>query len=224
MSYYDNPDPNLIAFLTPPPIMAYDCLAEKTISLPANRARRVVPGTAPGTSARARANPYETPPPEGDQIPGEIFGDQPRLELRFDTPPRSGPAFIIGTASDCDIVLTREESPGRQARGLSRHHCSISFDSRGRLVLRDLSSGQTTRVTAGGNELEKQRDGTWFIAGHETVEGAEILVQLIPRMEFEIRSPNIVEGAYAENIRLFRESRARLDAYPTPPVPLVVVL
>ncbi|POR36867.1 Serine/threonine-protein kinase RAD53 [Tolypocladium paradoxum] len=209
MSYRHDDDSNLIAFLTGPLVVSTHCLAEQTIALPANRARRVVPGTAPGTPGRALVNPYGTPPRESEHLLSE---DRPRLELRFDTPPKSGQAFILGTAADCDIVLPREESPGQPARGLSRHHCAISFDSRGYLVLRDLSSNQTTAVIIEGTEREKRRDGTWIIGGHETTIGLTVMVQLHPRMRFVIWSPNWPSGAYAENIRLFKQSRSRVHA------------
>jgi len=85
---------------------------------------------------------------------------------------------VLGTDRNrCDIVLPK-------LRGISRRHCSLTFDAERRLVLRDFSSAGTI-VTYDGKGRETRRHFTWILS-EEGVKWASKTIVEIQKIAFQV--------------------------------------
>ena len=103
--------------------------------------------------------------PDGKSVPSNIEEDETWQSISFDQPPRNVQSgFTFGTDPDeCDFVLIDRYEVGRSAA--TRQHFSITFDEKGRLVLKNHS--QTT-LAVGQNyqhENEFRHDFLWILFG-----------------------------------------------------------
>ena len=185
-------DPDLIACLYP--FGEYAERSLEAIELPDNAARytdAVLPLPKGLCNSRETS---EEPDDDGDgdgddnkDAPSHDY--RPKLQLRFGQNRKYRAGFTIGTSSRCDIRLPTFSD----VKGLSSIQCAISFDSEGRLVLRDLRDpkrrGDGTAVTYDSQGGEKRRGFTWILGGHRALDNTEIVILFHNKIQFLIVVP-----------------------------------
>jgi hypothetical protein len=127
------------------------------------------------------------------------------LRFTFSNRPEGGPGFIFGKSEHCDIVLPN-------LTGIKRYHCCLTFDDKGRLVVKDLESRDRksragTIVTYDGDGRSPRRNFSWIIGGHEVPTSKEkILIEFRENLKFQIVvcQHNLHQDAYRQNIDQFR--------------------
>lgn len=127
-----------------------------------------------------------------DDDDDDDFTSYPGLQLTFNSGPKAGQGFMIGTDRDCcDIVLPRLNK-------ISRRHCCLTFDAERRLILRDLSTNGTTVeydgqggqkrriiITYDDKGQEKRHHFAWILSGSRVQEVKKIVIQ-IEEIKFRI--------------------------------------
>ena len=178
-------DPNLIACLYP---ADGNEAALAVIRMHKGSARYITPqgGTKPEPEHGSRASTISR---EDD---GDLPQSYPGLQLTFNHGPKVGQEFVLGTDKNCcDVFLPK-------VREISRRYCCLTFDAKGRLILRDLSKhgvvviydGQggekrRTIVTYNDQGQEKRYYFTWILSGSEASEVRKIVVE-IERIRFQV--------------------------------------
>lgn len=202
-------DPNLIALLYPAGKSHILANESRTISMPENASRRVEP---------LREDRTRPPSPLTDDGDGDGDGDgvgvdnyntnsnhkknnnsrktnqrayeyMPCLKIKFDDQRKHRIGLVFGTSSTADIVLPMRDS----LEGLAALQCALTFDDRGRLILRDLQGPggrkkkHGTAVTYDGQGGEKRLNSTWILGGDEfTHENRSINIEFHENLIFEI--------------------------------------
>jgi hypothetical protein len=147
----------------------------------------------PQTDARSDLRSRESTAPLDDEKDQAIDATSyPRLQLDFDTEPKSNHGLMMGTDPSCDVVLPR-------LRKISQRHCYLTFDAERRLVLRDCSThGTIVKYDGKGGELrrnfmirntegrELHHNFTWTLSGHEFPRNTRKIVIEIPGISFQI--------------------------------------
>jgi len=111
-----------------------------------------------------------------DNIPTDT--SYPRFQLTFNPGPKAGQGLVLGTDSNCDIVLP-------QLSKISRRHCALTFDASRRLILRDFSHhGTIVEYNDKGEEL--RRHFTWIIGGHRVPRDTKKIAIGIQGIKFQI--------------------------------------
>jgi len=111
-----------------------------------------------------------------DNIPTDT--SYPRFQLTFNPGPKAGQGLVLGTDSNCDIVLP-------QLSKISRRHCALTFDASRRLILRDFSHhGTIVEYNDKGGEL--RRHFTWIIGGHRVPRDTKKIAIGIQGIKFQI--------------------------------------
>jgi hypothetical protein len=128
------------------------------------------------------------------------------LQLRFDDWRKNQVGFVFGTCPSCDIVLPRRDS----LKGLPPRQCAITFDDRGRLLVRDLQDRNKgkggTAVHYGEQEGQKRRDFSWIVSGHAfTAENTPIVLVLHKNLKFQlvVTRHDIGSAQYQQNVARF---------------------
>lgn len=191
-------DPNTIAFLCIGPQDSQD-YAKKAINDPANSSRR----NAGLLESPSPINSRERRSPSSVLDETELCLYAPSLELRFDRRPRNGVGFLLGTDPRCDIVLP-EARPSQRP-----FQCVITFDSEGRLILRDLglqrSKSSGTWVTYNGEGGERRQGFTWILADVELGKKKPV-IHISQLLQFRIiATQHIHEDWYQEQVAEFRD-------------------
>lgn len=128
--------------------------------------------------------------------------EYPGLQLSFNRGPKAGQGFMIGTDGNrCDIVLPKLSM-------ISRRHCSLTFDAKRRLILRDFSRHGTT-VTYDGKGGEKRHHFPWILSGENAGEVKEIVIK-IQTIEFKIQvcKHETHPSLYIDNVNRFLQANA----------------
>ncbi|TKA28280.1 hypothetical protein B0A54_17131 [Friedmanniomyces endolithicus] len=137
-----------------------------------------------------------------DEVEKETVGGK-GLQLTFTHGPKAGHGFKIGTdPNNCDIVIPL-------LKGISRCHCSLTFDEERRLILRDCSSNGTV-VTYDGKGGQKRRHFTWILSGHEVPNDARsVVIRLHTALQLQIvvAKPTFPH-VYSENVDEFLQETA----------------
>ena len=147
------------------------------------------------------------PPDDSKDVDGARLYRGRGLQLTFTVGPKASPGFVFGTdANRCDIVLP-------PLKGISRHHCYLTFDVDQRLILRDISS-YGTAVEYNGRGGEKRRHFTWVLGGDRLpAKSDSIVIKLHRSLSFRIvvAKPTYYE-IYSENVDQFLEDTALTDS------------
>ncbi|KND88015.1 Serine/threonine-protein kinase RAD53, partial [Tolypocladium ophioglossoides CBS 100239] len=197
-----------IALPAPRPFQS-DNFALWTIQCPANRALRVDPRptrrtTPKRSSRRDRSERRGTSPLEDGERRSFDATLDPYLELCFDQKRNSRHGIVLGTAQDCDVRIPEADDCGRPVKGVSRHHCAITFDRYNGLIIKDFSTNGTI-VWYGKQGGQRRRNFTWVVSGHDLPQGSRIVFQIGTLLEFRLYVPDhdVRSLAYIENVRRF---------------------
>ncbi|OAA53798.1 Protein kinase-like domain protein [Niveomyces insectorum RCEF 264] len=135
-------------------------------------------------------------------------GHSAGLRLRFDDPRKHRAGIVFGTSPDADVVLPRRDS----LVGLAPYQCALTFDDRGRLILRDLQNSAKKRggtaVKYNDKGEQKRRNFTWILSGNECVENNRpVIIALHENLKFEIvvEKHDLASAAYQEKVAQFLE-------------------
>lgn len=192
---------DVIACLYPHDRRADQDYARLAIGMEGNSSRRV--------AARAPAALLELPGRYTRETTVSVCGENEEsysnlasiegLQLTFTFGPKAMPGFYLGTNHRrCDILL-----PGIPS--ISRHHCYLTFDEEGRLIVQDCSKNGTI-VRYDGKGGEKRCNFTWIIGGDEVPDNTrEIVIQLDTKLQFQIlvSKPSCL-ATYSDNVEKFR--------------------
>lgn len=133
----------------------------------------------------------------------------PGIQLRFDQRRKNQMGFVLGKDDSCDVVFPRTES----LRGTGERQCVITFDARGRLVLRDLREprlgSETTRVAYSGQWTPGRRGFTWLLSGEDfTRMQVSIGISFHSNLHFQIvvAPHDIRSPLYRANVAWFRNN------------------
>lgn len=165
--------------------------------------------TAAIQKSRFSVNPPPAPSPTN--IPSAttwftIFSDDPTppsgtpyIQISLERAPTTPLGITFGSDSLCDVVLTGY-------KGVSRHHCSITFDSKGRLIVRDLDSKSGTQVTYDG-EGQGYRQGFHWIVGEGGGANKKTVIHIGPKLSFLVEVQNAGDTSnpsYLQKVERFR--------------------
>ncbi|POR36865.1 Serine/threonine-protein kinase RAD53 [Tolypocladium paradoxum] len=213
-----HPTTTRIALLAPEILQSEDNFTLWTIQCPANRRLRVDPRSTRRTTPKRsshrddRSKREGTLPLEGKGRSFDATAD-PYLELCFDQKRNSRHGIVLGTAEDCDVRIPRDDDRGRPVKGVSRHHCAITFDRYNRLIIKDFSSNGTI-VWYGSQGGQRRKDFTWIVSGHEVADANELTIEIGMLLRFQLIVPShdLLSRAYVENVRRFLTGAAAVQS------------
>lgn len=211
-------DPSLIACLYPYGHGAAGTNAKSTIDMVENASHRIDPLLEDRSRQSSLAPEGHDGDDDGD-YDDYVYGQEsdhpsnipnndytPGLQLRFDDWRKNRMGFVLGTSPSCDIVLPKKES----LRSLAPRQCVITFDSHGRLIVRDLQERSKNRrgtavmyMNKGG---QKRLNFTWILGGDPFTElNKPIILALHDNLQFQIVAAqhDISSPQYQENLALF---------------------
>lgn len=147
-------------------------VVERYFKLPHNRSRSLAPSVSTAYS-------------ETDETPTSSFAaglpktEERSLVLSFANPPNDiVTGFTMGRSNECDIIL------GKADHGMSRTHFVFRFDSKQRLIMRDVSK-LGSRVSYNGQPLNHRTQWTWMLPA-----GARLRVEVERSIAFEVEVPD----------------------------------
>ncbi|WAO87066.1 Hypothetical protein NCS54_00436100 [Fusarium falciforme] len=123
--------------------------------------------------------PYHRNERERTELPEDTRGSPPCAEIRFSNIPRTSRGILIGSHSECDIVVP--------LKGVSSRHISITFDDQKRLIVKDWGSLVGTQVTYDSQGAGTRSKFQWIIGGAEVPRNtANIILDLQNGISFRI--------------------------------------
>jgi hypothetical protein len=188
-------EPNLILS-----IRAADPLAAEALCSPHNEDRFVNSSGEEFDIPSREPTPFSTP-----FSSQELEDSYPRLRLTFDRRPKNiAKGFVFGSDSKrCDVLL------GNKRNGISGEHFYITFDTQGRLMLIDTSSGGTAVSYNGQAADQRRKNFRWILFPNW-----EIKVRVKRKafiFELELASHETCKPIYDDNIRAYlQESQSAL--------------
>ncbi|VUC20951.1 unnamed protein product [Clonostachys rosea] len=130
---------------------------------------------------------------------------QRAIQLSFDQTPKRPGSFILGTdPRTCDIVLPA-------LPGISRQHCSLSFDSSSRLVLQDFSE-RGTQVWYDWESCGDRTDYSWVLASApNTAQRITVDIQGVRFQVITNEDPEKDRAAFEEKVDAFCRQPSWVD-------------
>ncbi|KAI8675417.1 hypothetical protein NCS57_00442800 [Fusarium keratoplasticum] len=123
--------------------------------------------------------PYNRNERERTELPEDTIGSPPCAEIRFSNIPRTSRGILIGSHTECDIVVA--------LKGISSRHISITFDDQKRLIVKDWGSLVGTQVTYDNQGAGTRSKFQWIIGGAEVPRNtANIILDLQNGISFRI--------------------------------------
>ncbi|QPH09512.1 hypothetical protein C2857_000318 [Epichloe festucae Fl1] len=153
-----------------------------------------------------------TEPPD-EQVDREEseFNGKPFLEIKFSKVPRSSYGVIFGCGMNCDVVLP-------DLRGISRYHFSLTFDERGRFIVKDLHSLAGTEVTYDGEGGGRRRNFHWIVGGdHNAHKREKIIIKVHEDVQFQIvvAEHDVHSESYKAQVKEFCDGNTTTEELPS---------
>ncbi|KHN99767.1 CAMK family protein kinase [Metarhizium album ARSEF 1941] len=134
----------------------------------------------------------------------------PCIEVRFSKTPRSSHGVLFGCSRRCDVVLP-------DVGGLSNFQFSLTFDDKGRFIVKDMGSRLGTEVTYNRQGAGHRRNFQWIVGGDRNAKRkVRKIIKLQGLVKFQIvvaEHESHGSESYKDKVRKFRQGAGTTEDF-----------